>query len=332
MFIAIKCAALLLAALPMTGVMYQYVSTQYENYQYPPIGKMIDVGGYKLHINEMGTSNGPSVILDAGMGCNSLDWSLVQPKIAQFARVYSFDRAGYGWSDAAPSARTSENSVGELHTLLQKAEIPGPYIYVGHSFGGVNGRLYASKYPQDIAGIVLVDSGHEDQLTKLPENPYMKFLEQKKLVNAFAYSGIVRLLNYLPAVQKNFEMIPEKIRSLYFSQRLKAKHIKAMCDEAVAFKESLAQLKASKGDLSNMPLIVISAGKMPTQEETGLSTEDLENMNRGWAELQKDLATKSTKSRHIIAQNSGHMIPHHQPEIIVDAVRDMIKEVTSSPA
>jgi pimeloyl-ACP methyl ester carboxylesterase len=105
----------------------------------------------------------PVVVLDAGMGSTSDVWSLVQPKVTQFARVCSYDRAGLGKSDRAPQAHTSADIVSDLHNLLTKAGVNPPYVLVGHSLGGMNARLYASKYPKEVVGMVLVDSTHEDE-------------------------------------------------------------------------------------------------------------------------------------------------------------------------
>ena len=153
----------LVIALLLIGTIYQFISSKIDENAYPPPGKLVDIGGYRLHINCTG-EGGPAVILDSGLGGNSLEWTLVQPKLAKFTRVCSYDRAGQGWSDESPLIRTSQNIVDELHTLLHKAEVPEPYILVGHSSGGINMRLYASYYPNEVAGVVLVDSAHEDQL------------------------------------------------------------------------------------------------------------------------------------------------------------------------
>ncbi|MCB1109450.1 MAG: alpha/beta hydrolase, partial [Chlamydiia bacterium] len=150
----------------LIGLVYQWIGTKVDQRRYPPLGEMVDIGGYALHLNCQG-KQAPTVILDAGMGLNSLDWSLVQPKIAEFARVCSFDRAGYGWSDASPLVRTSQSIVEELHQALIRADIPPPYILVGHSFGGANMQLFASYYPEKVFGIVLVDSSSEGQIEEM---------------------------------------------------------------------------------------------------------------------------------------------------------------------
>lgn len=120
----------LIVVVLLGGASYQFISTKLDESKYPPIGKLVDVGGYNIHLYTTG-SGGPSVILDAGMGCNALGWSLVQPKIAEFTQVTAIDRAGNGWSDESPLERTSENIITEFRTALKKANISAPYILVG---------------------------------------------------------------------------------------------------------------------------------------------------------------------------------------------------------
>lgn len=133
----------------LLGTLYQEASTIIDKKKFPPIGEMVDMGGYRLHLYCTG-KGGPTVVLESGLGSQSLDWTLVQRPVSEFMRVCSYDRAGYGWSDESPNERTSSNMVEELHALLVKANIPKPYILVGHSLRGVNARLYASRYPNEV--------------------------------------------------------------------------------------------------------------------------------------------------------------------------------------
>src|SRR5438309_5962518 len=149
--------SLSLVGLLLLGLSYQAIASAVDTSHYPAPGKLVDIGGYRLHINCTGTGS-PTVILDAGLGGTSLDWSKVQPAVAGFTRVCSYDRAGYGWSDTGPGPRTSQQIVKELHLLLVHAQISGPYLLVGHSLGGLNMRLYAYRYPGEVAGMDLLAS------------------------------------------------------------------------------------------------------------------------------------------------------------------------------
>src|SRR5690349_5336558 len=130
----------------------------------PPPGKLVDVGGWRLHLYCTGEKRAgqPTVILEPGIGDFSVEWSLVQPGVAKYARVCSYDRAGDGWSDWGPHPRTYRQIVYELHTLLDKAGVKPPFVLVGQSYGGWLVRLYALTYPSDVAGMVLVDAGADD--------------------------------------------------------------------------------------------------------------------------------------------------------------------------
>jgi hypothetical protein len=131
---------------------------------FPPPGRLVDIGGWRLHVNCTGESSPgqPTVILEAGLGDFSVEWSLVQPRVARFARVCSYDRGGDGWSDLGPDPRTLHQIAGEWRTLLQKAEVSPPYVLVGHSYGGWLVRLYSYSYPGEVSGMVLVDAGEEE--------------------------------------------------------------------------------------------------------------------------------------------------------------------------
>lgn len=146
-------------------------------------GGLVDVGGYRIRIKDSGRGN-PTVIMDAGL-CQTMDtWGRVPSDVSAFARVYIFDRAGLGGSDRGPQPRTSRKLVEELHTLLKNGTIRPPYVLVGHSFGGLNVRLFASVYPDEVVGLVLVDSTHENQRERyrplLPKERQEEYLKEDK--------------------------------------------------------------------------------------------------------------------------------------------------------
>ena len=321
-------------ALAGSGATYQYISEKLDEQNYPPIGRMIDVGGYKLHMIDSGQTNGGlTIVMDAGLGCNSLDWQLVQPEIAKFARVVSYDRAGYAWSNASPLPRTSENIVEELHTMLKNANIQAPYILVGHSFGGITMQLFAKKYPDEVAGVVLVDSSHEDQFEKMfiPDMSSMFWL-----IRGAFYLGIARLSLYIPSekasLDKFLEQYPADIQKVYVSHKSTSKFINTSLSENLLFKQSCKQLQAAGGLLDDKPLTVIAQGKSISIEEATssrmITAEQAQDFNKVWPKLQADLVTKSSRGKLMVAENSGHMIPQEQPQIIIDAVREMVEELT----
>ena len=151
----------LVVALVAAGVGYEAIMSAGDTERYPPAGRLVDVGGHRLHLHCAGDGS-PTVIMEGGSGGNILHWMTVQPLIGMSTRVCAYDRAGMGWSEPGPLPRTPQRIVAELHTLLVAAGVPGPYVLVGHSLGGKYVRLYANEYPQDVAGMVLIDSRHED--------------------------------------------------------------------------------------------------------------------------------------------------------------------------
>jgi len=164
LFLTIVGLAVLAA---LSGAAYQSIESRAEARRSPEAGRPVDIGGYLLKINCTGNGS-PTVILEAGLGDVSIEWSRVQLEIAKFARVCSYDRAGYGSSDAGPMPRTSLQIAKELHTLLQNAREAPRYLLVGHSFAGYNVRVFNGNYPDEVTGIVLVDSTQEEQYELLP--------------------------------------------------------------------------------------------------------------------------------------------------------------------
>ncbi len=318
----------ILAVVTIGGGTYQYVHTKLDETAYPPPGKLVDVGGYQIHMHATG-EKGPVVILDAGLRCNCLDWALVQPEIAKFARVLSYDRAGNGWSEQSLLPRTSHNMVLELHTLLQNAQIPGPYILVGHSFGGLNARLYASQYPDEVSGIILVDSPHEDLMYESPPKPsrslYQEFLYHPAVLTVGSYLGATRLYHYFQRDQMLPKEFPHELRQPYLALVSSAKFIETVSQELDLFKESLREIKEARSNLGEKPLIVITASKCPRSIDTGYPQQWLSDVYLMHRILQKELVESSRYGKQIIAERSGHLILHDRPDIIIKAVSDMIE-------
>ncbi len=145
-----------LLGLMLIGYIYEPIAEAADAKAYPPPGQMVDVGGYRLHINCTGEGS-PTVVIESGWGDMSASWGWVQPEVAKTTRICTYDRAGMGWSESSPQPRTAREFAKELHTLLAKANEPGPYVLVGHSLGGYTMRVYAHDYPGEVAGLVLID-------------------------------------------------------------------------------------------------------------------------------------------------------------------------------
>lgn len=319
----------LIIVLAIIGAVFQYRQTKLDAKKLIPVGKQIDIGGYKLHMIDSQVGD-VTVVMDAGIGGKTLDWCLVQPEIAKFARVITYDRAGYAWSDASPLARTSDNIVQELHAMLYNAQIPAPYLLVGHGFGGINMQLFASKYPDEVAGVVLVDAGHEDMLTVIPELRPSKLMLYAVLVAN--YCGVLRAMSYLASTQKRMQAAiasyPAFLQRMYLPLTLTTKFVNAMTQEALNLEESCRQLKLVEGLFGDKPLTVISSGKQMIYEQVAgyMLPAQVESCNQAWLQLQADLVKKSSYSKQIIVSNGSAMLTD-QPKIIVDAVRAMTNEL-----
>jgi pimeloyl-ACP methyl ester carboxylesterase len=311
-----------LAVLLLLGVTYQTVSTKIDEAKYPPIGQMVDVGGYQLHLLDQGTG-GPTVVFDSGAGCTSLDWSLIQPELAKSTRTVAYDRAGYAWSDESPLERTSENIAQELHTLLHNAEIPGPYVLVGHSFGGCTIRLFADMYPDEVVGLVFVDASHEDILEKI-DIPLMN----ENLLYFISHTGILRALTHTEQYTKSVAMFPQSVQDQTLAHGRASKLHRVAIKEGAALEKSMAQLKRTGAKQSQLPWTVISAAKPTSTEGTPFPQEKFDTMHKEFLKLQADLVTKSTRGKQIFA-DSDHMITRNQPQVVVDAVLEQLEEIRS---
>ena len=305
------------AVLLLAGAAFQFIATKIDERKYPPPGRLVDVGGYRLHLNCTGEGT-PTVVMDAGLGGGGLDWSLVQPEVAKFTRACTYDRAGMAWSDAGVRPRTSQQIVKELHTLLGNAGVQAPYVLVGHSIAGIYVQFYASQYPDEVAGLVLVDSSHENQLTRkeLPQIPSF----YPPLIKVLAPFGVARLMNGVAAPFPNLPPEIEAERAAIYSH---TRNMYAVADEMSAIPTSLEQLHAAPMRLGDKPLIVLTRG-MKEASPAG-SPEEAERIEQGWAELQADLARRSSNGQQMIAADSGHYIQFYQPDLVIDAVRQVVE-------
>ncbi len=333
----LKLGAGVLLALGSTGMIYQHLETRSDAVKYPPLGKLIDIGSHKLHILSSGEKRdpeSPTVILEAGFACSALDWILVQPEIATFAHVCSYDRAGYGWSQESSSPRTAENMVTELHSLLHNAQIKPPYILVGHSLGGCIIQLYATRYPDEVSGLILVDSAHENQQNELPEEVISFHSKLRKTLwiskSLLAPLGLFRLLGDHILGSMKVSHYPEAISNMRAALMCQTKCLRALYEESSHLAESFAQIEQTPRFFGTLPLTVLIAGNFNDMEQSGFTQDAIKCLKALRTKYQEDFVRRSKNGKLIIAQKSSHLIPVDQPEIIVEAVRDMLNEVTST--
>ena len=303
----------LVLGLALVGASYEAISATGDAQEYPAPGKLVDVGGYRLHIKCVGTGS-PTVVLDAGLGGLSLAWDLVQKEMGQTTQVCAYDRAGMGWSDTGPQPRTPGLLARELHALLTNAGIPGPYVLVGHSLGGKNMRMFALQYPEEVAGMVLVDarSEHVDAPTSPTDaqEPHKPSGDQVSLYGVARRLGLVRLIGGgpwgPPAMSDRTRMA---IALLTTGQRA----INAEAAETREMTADNAELQAAPS-LGDRPLIVLAA-------------EESVNVIPRWTEAQHRQAALSMNGRLIVVEGSGHYIQFDQPAVVIDAVQQVVTQV-----
>lgn len=304
---------IVLLILAAAGFLYENISEARDRRFNRMPGKLVNVNGRKMHIDCTGEGN-PTVILDAGLGDTYLSWRKVQPEIAKFARVCSYDRAGLGYSDSSSQPRTGRVIAHELHGLLQAAQVPPPYVLVGHSMGGYDVRLYASLYRNEIAGMVLVDASHPDQETRFPRE--LKDMEgswqrEAEFLEYGMPFGIPRLLGLC-----DDDPLQRAAECNWHSARESAAEMKA-------FPQSAAET-AVTGSLGDMPLAVLSHD--PDKPSAELPPDLAKSTNDTWEKMQEELAHLSTRGTQTVAKNSAHYIQLDRPDLVIDAVRRVVQQ------
>jgi pimeloyl-ACP methyl ester carboxylesterase len=303
----------------LAGVVFQFVATKIDERRYPALGEMVDVGGYSLHLYCTGEAGAPTVVMDSGLGGTVLDWQLVQPELAKSMRVCTYDRAGMGWSNPGPQPRTSQQIVKELHTLLGNAGVTGPYVLVGHSFGGTSMQVYASQYPDKVAGMVLVDSALEDEKAVALTQSHQP---SPLLMKIYATIGLTRLPYTLGGETSGLTAPDlEDEQAAISSHR---KHIFAVADETSSLEESFDENRTDLMSLGDKPLMVLTAGSVQLAG-TGLSEKQMNLIDKLHSESQAALTRRSENAKQIIADDSGHYIHVEQPNLVIDAIRQVVE-------
>jgi pimeloyl-ACP methyl ester carboxylesterase len=277
-------AVLLLAAF---GGGYETIREAMDKSAYTMSGELIDVGGYKLHISCTG-SGSPTVILEAGLGQPAAEISgWIQPGVATATRVCSYDRAGMGWSELADTPRDGVAIATDLHTLLRRAHIDGPYVLAGHSSGGVYAQVFAKQYPEEVAGLVLLDSQPPDAIANLPgyAGEYDGIRVFTALLPSVARLGVGRL-----AYPSGASSLPPEAWAEARALLCTAGHNRGYRDAAAGLEAALTQAQALTS-LGDKPLIVLTA---------------VEDAHEGWLPLQEEMVSLSTNSVQRVIQDASH--------------------------
>ena len=271
----------------------------------PAPGEMVVVDGRQVHLLCQGQGS-PAVILESGMPGTSLGWASVIEDIASFARVCAYDRAGYAWSEAGTEPRTISNITRELRELLRTAQVSPPYVLVGHSFGGLIVQVYASRFPDEVAGMVLVDSSHPDLARRTGNLDRMGRVAFR--LKLLAPLGVARLIIDVPS--GNPESRPNSVRAMEKEVLATTRSFRAMASELEGLRESLNQAAEARPRLGRKPLVVLTEGRRRMEF---------------WHAMQDQFAELSDSSEWQVVDGAGHFIHQDEPDIVVDALRRVVE-------
>jgi len=338
----------LVALLVLTGFVYERIGRVRDRRRVSPqIGQSYRVSGHSLNLYCSGAGS-PTVVFEAGGNFPGYSWTPVQPQIAQFTRACWYDRAGVGWSDPPAGVRTSANMAEDLHALLRAAGEHPPYVFVGASVGGEYSRIYAARYPDEVAGMVLVDSSHPDQ----HEPPFMlgpmnrmSVRQRRFMCGAFPWMvnlGIMRLLTPRPRSSHRPGFTPEQATLLatlqsqptafraQSDQTCAATHGGAIVEDGGTGNPEVDDAARRAGSLGDRPLIVLTAGRYGKPDDP-VAAKQAEDFHDIWIhQLQADLARLSTRGKQIVVDKADHGIADEAPEVVIDAVRSVVDQVRAA--
>lgn len=340
--IAILIVVAILAVLALAGRAYQGAGTRRDLADHPAPGKLVDLGSHRLHVLSIGESS-PTVIFESGLMSTILSWKDAQPEIAKLTRAVCYDRAGLGWSDPGPTPRDADRMVGELHDLLQRAAIAPPYVLVGHSFGGLTTRLFAGRYAEEVAGLVLIDPVVPREWHPVPEQNQKRIRVGSRILrraSALSRWGVLRFVSWMlrsgvkplaePLVRLMsrgapkgdgtsksplFWNLPPSEREMAPVFWVQPKFTATIASQLENLPGSAAQVSESDGHLGDKPLVVISASDTPPARR----------------EEHAAMASLSAIGKHVMAERSGHWVMVDQPELVYEAIREVV-EIVGRPS
>lgn len=304
-------AGVILAGVSVAGAGYETYASARDLRLHPAPGRMVQVGGRDMHLYCTGPTGGPVVVLEAGDGRSSLTWSSVQPEVAQFARVCSYDRAGLGWSDPADGTHGGGDIIDDLHKLLANAGEPGPYVLVGHSFGGLYSRLYAARYPADVAGLVLVDAFHEDLAPDIAS--WQPTFALGKALAPVGFWRVMGAMGVMPQAEE-LDRLPAAVQGIARIQALRTSVMGVTYAEHAAAGAMAEELEGAR-PLGAKPVVVLTAGKRKADDWPADAV---------WTAVQQKLVGLSSAGKQVMAAESDHFIQLDQPDLVVNAIRSVL--------
>lgn len=330
--ILLALLALLLLGLVIAAIL-EAIARNRAASDYPPPGKLVDVGGRKMHIDCRG-SGSPTVVLEAGLSTGgSVDWTLVHDRIAAVTRTCSYDRAGVMWSEPKATPQHAATVAADLRATLAAAGIEGPIVLVGHSIGGPYVRTYAGLHGDQVAGLVLVDPSHPDQVARFKAGVGVdadpkSMLLPARIVSALSWTGAMRLIAGMEPLPNMPAEASAKV--VAFSSG----SVKGALSEIEGFNQTMDDARAVTS-LGDRPLIVLTALKPMGEVQLkalGLTPEKGAAFQAVWQELNAEQARLSTRGRQILLRDASHYIQLDRPDAVIDAVKDVVDQVRADGA
>ena len=320
------------ALLALCGIVYQTIGQRSDEGRFPPPGRLIDVGGHRLHLYEIGS--GPSVILESGISASSLNWRRVQNEVARFAHVCGYDRLGLGWSDLCNQPCTPTALARQLHALLQAAHVSTPYVLVGHSFGGLIVRAFATEFRNETAGLVLVDPLDPAEWNPLTEQQQRMIAHGIRLARRGALAarlGVVRVcLNLLLAGNRLLSRAAAKAwsgRAAEVTDRIGGQVRKMPQETWPLVACHWKQPKTFEGMARHFECLAQSVAEACEIPVLDLPVTMLIGAQNEHPTDQREYARRiSTETKLVIAGKSGHWIQLDEPELVVGAIREMVEK------
>lgn len=302
--------------------LYEWFASSQSKKDFPPPGTLVQVGGYQLHLHEQGNGS-PTILMEAGSGETSLSWRDIPAELAQHATVVTYDRAGYAWSESAPTERTGANIVKDLHAALEKENIRGPYIMVGHSLGGMYARLFAQTYANEVQSLVLIDARPEDdeRNTKvLLEQAQFQGNPPASLLSLLKVSGAFRLF---PDFMLD-GLVAKQDRDTFINVIATPSYFHAKEEEALHAHSTEDAIRGQS--LGSIPVRIIARGRPQDYASAGISVDIGQKLESIWQSGQRNMLNISKDSQLIVATRSGHMIIHDEPELVVKTILELISD------
>jgi len=307
----------------LAGTLYEQVARRRSKADFPPPGRLVDIGGRRLHLDCRG-SGSPIVVLEAGLDMNgSLSWAPVHDSIALTTRACAYSRAGIMWSDDKPGPHDASTIAADLDAALTVAGEAPPFVMVGHSLGGPYIMAYTKRFPDKVAGLVFVDASHPDQVTRIAKAVGKEMdspLGGAKALAAFAWAGLPRLL--LPA--EDSPAVPEPTRRA--AAAYAPTSLGPMLAESDGMDETMADAGAFR-TLGDRPVVVLTAMKAidsATLATIGMSPEQGQKLQAEWLILHNEEASWSSVSEHQVLPDATHYIQRDRPDVVIAAVRHVV--------